>query len=221
LISGVGAVLINVLMTKMVVDWFAGREIVTAMAILVASWPFGLALGLLLFTPLAVSQSWNAVMYAAALMALASLLLMALTYRDPVGMPAGSSSGLNLTLTRNEWLSVSLAGSIWTSYNVGFIVLISFLPELFTAHGYSITEAGRVVSFLGWMLIPTIPLAGYLAERFHQSSLCLIGGFLIAGLAASVLPFTAEPIQQLQLVFAAVLLASLLHPIVWQLWWRK
>jgi predicted MFS family arabinose efflux permease len=116
LISGVGAVLINVLMTKMVVDWFAGREIVTAMAILVASWPFGLALGLLLFTPLAVSQSWNAVMYAAALMALASLLLMALTYRDPVGMPAGSSSGLNLTLTRNEWLSVSLAGSIWTSY---------------------------------------------------------------------------------------------------------
>ena len=79
LISGVGAVLINVLMTKMIADWFAGREIVTAMAILVTSWPLGLALGLLLFTPLAVSQSWNAVMYAAALLALASLLLVALT----------------------------------------------------------------------------------------------------------------------------------------------
>jgi MFS family permease len=51
LISGVGAVLINVLMTKMIADWFVGREIVTAMAILVASWPLGLALGLLLFTP--------------------------------------------------------------------------------------------------------------------------------------------------------------------------
>jgi MFS family permease len=47
LISGVGAVLINVLMTKMVTDWFAGREIITAMGILVASWPLGLALGLL------------------------------------------------------------------------------------------------------------------------------------------------------------------------------
>src|SRR5436190_4659664 len=204
LISGVGAVLINVLMTKMISDWFAGREIVTAMAILVASWPLGLALGLLLFTPLAVSQSWNAVMYAAALMAMASLLLVALTYRDPPGMPAGSSSGLNLTLTRDEWLSVSLAGSIWTTYNVGFIVLISFLPELSTAHGYSITGAGRVVSVLGWMLIPTIPLAGYLAERFRQPNLFLVGGFLISGLAAAMLPFTDDPIIAFSILAAVV-----------------
>jgi predicted MFS family arabinose efflux permease len=194
LISGVGAVLINVLMTKMIADWFAGREIVTAMAILVASWPLGLALGLLLFTPLAVSHSWNAVMYVAALMALASWLLVALTYRDPPEISAGPSSGLNLTLAREEWLSVSLAGIIWTTYNAGFIVLISFLPELFTARGYSITGASHVVSFLGWLLIPAIPLAGYFAERLRQPNLFLIGGFLIAGLAAAVLPFTGEPI---------------------------
>jgi len=204
LISGVGAVLINVLMTKMVADWFAGREIVTAMAILVASWPLGLALGLLLFTPLAVSQSWNVVMFTAALMVLASLLPVALNYRDPPGMSAGSNSSLNLTLTQKEWLSVSLAGSIWTTYNVGFIVLISFLPELFTAHGYSITGAGLVVSFLGWMLIPTIPLAGYLAERWHRPNLFLIGGFLITGLAAALLPFTNEPIIAFSILAAVV-----------------
>jgi predicted MFS family arabinose efflux permease len=204
LISGVGAVLINVLMTKMISDWFAGREIITAMAILVASWPLGLALGLLLFTPLAVSQSWTAVMYVAASMAMVSFVLVALTYRDPPGMPAGSSSGLNLMLTRDEWLSVSLAGSIWTTYNVGFIVLISFLPELFTAHGYSITGASRVVSALGWMLIPTIPLAGYLAERFRQPNLFLVGGFLISGLAAAALPFTDDPIIAFGILAAVV-----------------
>lgn len=194
LISGVGAVLLNVLVTKMVADWFAGREIVTAMGILVVSWPLGLALALLLFPPLAASQTWNAVMYSAAFMALASLLLVLLAYRDPPGMPAASSAGLSLKLTRDEWLSVSLAGSIWMTYNVGFIVLISFLPELFRAHGYSVTGAGRVVSFLGWMLIPAVPLASYLAERFRQPNLSLIGGLLIAGLAAAVLPFTDEPI---------------------------
>jgi predicted MFS family arabinose efflux permease len=204
LISGVGAVLINVLMTKMISDWFGGREIVTAMAILVASWPLGLAFGLLLFTPLAVSQSWNAVMYVAALMAMASFLLVALTYRDPPGMQAGSGSGLNLTLRRDEWLSVSLAGGIWTAYNVGFIVLISFLPELFTSHGYSITGAGRVVSVLGWMLIPTIPLAGYLAERFRQPNLFLVGGFLISGLAAAMLPFAGDPVIAFSVLAAVV-----------------
>ena len=42
LISGTGAVLMNVLLTKMVADWFAGRELATAMALLVTSWPAGI-----------------------------------------------------------------------------------------------------------------------------------------------------------------------------------
>ena len=194
LISGTGAVLINVLMTKMVTDWFDGREIVTAMAILVVSWPLGLALGLLLFTPLAASQSWHAVMYATALIAAASFVLLLLTYRNPPGTPAASSLGLNLTLTRHEWLGVSLAGIVWMTYNVGYIVLISFLPGLFTTRGYSLSQAGWVVSFLGWMLIPLVLFAGALAERLHRPNLFLIGSLLVSGLAAAALPVAHDPI---------------------------
>lgn len=87
LISGVRAVLINVLLTKMVADWFADREIVTAMGALVASWP----LGLLLFTALAAAQSWNAVMVAGAGMALVSFALVAAAYRNPPDAPAAAS----------------------------------------------------------------------------------------------------------------------------------
>ncbi len=192
LISGIGAVLINVLVTEMVADWFAGREVVTAMAVLVVSWPLGLALGLLVFTPLAISQSWNAVMYTAASMALVSFLLVALTYRNPPWTPAASR--LRLNLSRREWLCVSFAGSIWMTYNVGYIVLISFLPELFTTRGYSLSRAGWVVSLLGWMLIPLVPLAGALAERLHKENQFLIGGLLIAGLASAALPFADDPI---------------------------
>ncbi len=192
LISGIGAVLINVLVTKMVADWFVGREVVTAMAVLVVSWPLGIALGLLIFTPLAVSQSWNAVMYTAASMALASFLLVALTYRNPPWTPAASRSRLNLT--RHQWLCVSLAGSIWTTYNVGYIVLVSFLPGLFTTRGYSLPRAGWVVSLLGWVLIPLVPLAGALAEWLRKENLFLIGGLSIAGLASAALPFTENPI---------------------------
>jgi len=194
LISGLGAVLINVLMTKMVADWFAEHEIVTAMGLLVASWPLGLALGLLLFTPLAAAQSWNTVMVAAAGMALMCFVLVAAIYRDPPDLPAAAGPGLNLALTRREWLAVSLAGTVWTTYNVGYIVLISFLPELFTAHGYSLSQAGSIVSFLGWALIPAIPMAGYLAERLRRPDLFLVAGFLIPGLAAAALPFATDPI---------------------------
>jgi hypothetical protein len=47
LISGAGAILFNLVLTKMATDWFAGREIVFAMGSLMSSWPFGIALGLI------------------------------------------------------------------------------------------------------------------------------------------------------------------------------
>ncbi len=45
LVSGTGAVLFNLVLTKMATDWFAGREIVLAMGVVLASWPFGIAVG--------------------------------------------------------------------------------------------------------------------------------------------------------------------------------
>lgn len=45
-IAGVGGVMLNVIGTKAVADWFAGREISTAIAIYINSWPFGIALAL-------------------------------------------------------------------------------------------------------------------------------------------------------------------------------
>src|SRR5262245_60956875 len=43
-LSGVGAVLMNILLAKMVADWFAGRELSTAMGIMLTSWPVGLGI---------------------------------------------------------------------------------------------------------------------------------------------------------------------------------
>lgn len=172
LISGGGAVLINVLMTKMVTDWFANREIVTAMAVLVVSWPLGIALGLLLFTPLAASQSWNAVMYAAALLALASFFLVASTYRDPPGPPAASSSRLNLALTRHEWLCVSLAGSIWMTCRVHrpdqFPSGTIYDPRLF----FIASRLGR--QFLG-LDVDTLGTVGWRSRRAATSAKLFLG----------------------------------------------
>lgn len=90
-ISGIGAVLINVIMTKMVTDWFAGSEIVTAMSIFIASWPLGLALGLISFPVIAAASSWTAAMYVAALAAFICLIFVALVYRDPPNAQAGQA----------------------------------------------------------------------------------------------------------------------------------
>jgi predicted MFS family arabinose efflux permease len=194
MISGIGAVLINVIMTRMVTDWFAGREIVTAMSIFIASWPLGLALGLISFPVIAAAWSWTAAMRVAALAAFICLIFLALIYRDPPTSQAGTRSTFRIAMTGHEWLLISLAGLIWCTYNVGYIVLISFLPEFFTGRGYSLAEASQIVSLLGWVLIPSVPLSGFIAERLNRPNLLMVIGFCTVAVAASVLPFTSTPV---------------------------
>jgi MFS family permease len=201
LVTGLGAVFVNVLMTKMVTDWFAGREIVTAMAMFVASWPAGIALGLISFPPIAIAYSWTAVMQIAAGVAVVCLALVGLVYRDPPDAPP-EAGRLELDLSRREWLSISLAGFIWGSYNAAYVILISFLPELFFERGYSLAEASRIVSLLAWVLIPSVPLAGYLAERWGRPNLVMLGGLAVSAVATAALPMMGAPI----LPFAVVAL---------------
>lgn len=203
-ISGTGAVLVTVLISKMVTDWFAGREIVTAMSIAVVSWPFGLAVGLVIYGGLATASGWRAVMHFGALAALAAFALVALIYRDPPDIAGASSSGFRVGLTRREWLLILVAGSIWGLFNVAYIVLISFAPDLFTARGYSLTEASSIVSIIGWVLIPLIPLTGMLIERVGRPSAFMAGGFLVAAVAAAALPFTNSPAIVLGVVALAI-----------------
>lgn len=191
LIAGTGAVLFNVMATKMVADWFAGREIVTAMGLLICSWPFGLALGLIGFAPLAAAHGWPSVMHAGALAALLGLVAVAAVYRDPPGLPPAGPARLRLALSPREWLQVCLAGMIWGLFNVFYIALVSFAPALFESRGFSLAQAGTIVSLIGWSLIVSIPLAGVVMERVGRPTLLMHVSFLVCGAAAAAMPFTA------------------------------
>jgi len=204
IVSGTGAVLLTVLISKMVTDWFAGREIVTAMSIVIVSWPFGLAVGLVTYGALATTSGWRAVMYFGALAALAAFALVALAYRDPPGLVRASSSGFSIGLTRREWPLVVISGAIWGLFNVAYIVLISFAPDLFTARGYSLPEASGIVSIIGWVLIPLIPLTGMLVERVGRPNAFMTGGFLVAAAAASALPFMNAPLIAFWILAVAI-----------------
>lgn len=89
LIGGTGGVLLNVLMTKMVADWFTGREIATAMAIYINSWPAGIAIALLLLPAIGTTFGMTAVDVAVSMLVIASIGLMTLIYRTPEVRPAG------------------------------------------------------------------------------------------------------------------------------------
>ena len=83
LVAGIGGVVLNVIMSKMVTDWFSGKEIATAMAIFVNSWPAGIALALLVLPFFALHGGTGAVGMATVGVAIIGFLLLALLYVPP------------------------------------------------------------------------------------------------------------------------------------------
>jgi MFS family permease len=67
----------------MTADWFARREIVLAMAVILSTWPFGIALGLFTQPWIAVHFGWRSMMLLAAGVCVWSLLLVTVCYRKP------------------------------------------------------------------------------------------------------------------------------------------
>src|SRR5437867_5868074 len=96
LVSGIGAVLMNILLAKMVADWFAGREMSTAMGIMLTSWPVGLGIAAATLGALATHASWRAAIVATALVAALGLVLLAFAYRDPPGSAGAAGRPVEL-----------------------------------------------------------------------------------------------------------------------------
>ena len=92
LLSGAGGVLLNLILAKMTAEWFAGKEISTAMSIMLISWPFGIGLGATVFGAVGATSSWRLVQHLAAALAAGAFVLVAILGRDAPGVGATGSS---------------------------------------------------------------------------------------------------------------------------------
>ena len=189
ILSGGGAVFLNVVVTKMVTDWFAGAEMTTAFGFFVSSWPLGIALGLVLLPSLAAALGWQAAMAVPAVASALALILIALVYRAPATR-ALEAARFTFGLTLRQSTLAVVAGLIWTFYNVGFIIIPAFGPAYMIASGYGPAAAGALVSTITWIILPAIPLAAFVAQRFGGADLAMHGSFLlVAGAIALVAIF--------------------------------
>ena len=187
LISGAGGVMLNVQMTKIVADWFAGKEIATAMAIFVNSWPAGIALSLLALPLIGSDHGIEAVYLAVAALIGAALLLFALTYQPPAKGTSAEATP-SVRLDRGAATAVVTAGLIWGLFNIGFAMIFSFGPTMLVERGWSISAAGSVISCALWLGVASVPLGGLLADRSGRPSLVLIAGCIVSAMLMVALP---------------------------------
>jgi len=186
LVAGVGGVVLSVQLTKMLTDWFAGKEIATAMAIFVNSWPAGIAISLLLMPVIGTAYGVGAVHLSVAAFSGCAIVLLAIAYRSPADAAVASTTSLRLE--RNAAIAVIAAGLIWGLFNVGFAVIFSFGPSLLVERGWSIASAGSTISIVLWLAVVSVPFGGFLADRTKRPQFILVGGCVVFAILMVALP---------------------------------
>lgn len=194
-ISGVGAVLLNVLLMKMTTDWFADREIILAIAILLNAWPIGIGIALVTLGPLGEASSWSAVFYATAAFAVVGLLLVAALYRSPDSKKVTGSDGVKVfSLSSREFGLVSLAGVVWALYNVAYAIMLGFAPTFLISRGESVAEAGFTISLNTWIFVASVQIGGMLAQKWGRTNTIMLVGITVLGAGLALLPLVPSPL---------------------------
>lgn len=188
-LSAVGAILLNVLLTKMVTDWFAGREIIWAMTVLINAWPVGI--GLALFTLPVIANAWgvSAVFHVAAGAAAVGAVGIALLYK-PAPRAAMHTGSLGLAgLSRRETGLVSVASVPWMLYNVGYAVMLGFVPSLLVRGGLSVEQAGLLLGLSTLLFIGSALLGGASAQWLARPDVVVSLGLLAFTGGLVMLPY--------------------------------
>lgn len=186
--AGAGFLFTTLYFTKMVADWFEGREIATAMSILVMSWPFGIAMGQVGHAWLASVYGWQVPFLAASAYCLLAAIAIFLFYKAPHDLPP-ANSGSASSLTGLEWRMVICAACAWGVFNAAYVTYLSFGPKILEGLGQTTISAAGIISVGSWLMIVSGALCGQVADRFGGRNTILaicMGGAIVSLLLLSL-----------------------------------
>ncbi|MEK9662565.1 MAG: MFS transporter [Alphaproteobacteria bacterium] len=181
-VAGIGGVILNVLMSKMVTDWFRDRDLATAMGIFVNSWPVGIAAALLVLPVVAERAGLSMALVLVVILVAAGLAALVALYRVPHGhephgrdapaaVPASPPGGGVLA-------GIVVAGAIWGLYNSGLAMVFGFGPAMLVERGWDAPTASFATSIALWIVSLSVPLGGYIADRTGRRDMVLVAGLV-------------------------------------------
>ncbi len=182
MVSGVGAVAMIVLQSKVIADWFRGRQFMLAVSISVAAYPIGVGLSQIVHPLLARRFGWPVAFLSGGVEMAAVTALFFAAYRDSP-TAAGVPRAFSLPGAR-ECVSLVVAGLIWTAYTAGFTGFLSYVPSLMAQRGEGLALTGLVIGLATWGNVPATLAGGGLVGRIGGWRIFLIGtASLVVGMA--------------------------------------
>jgi MFS family permease len=184
LLGGSGTAVLTTQGLKVVTDWFAGREISTAMSINAASFGLGVGAATGLLSGIAAVSSWQAAVLAGAALVGVALFMVLALYRDKAAVkPAAAPvprprQGHGLQLSMHEFVLALLAATMRMLFASGYVLFMSFAPVLLIARGLGAAQAGFLVSMSAVVALASVPLGGVLTDRTRKPNHFITAGAL-------------------------------------------
>ena len=202
--AGAGAVILNVLLTKMTADWFDGKERILAMSILINAWPIGIGAALFALGPLAEATGWRAALLLAAVFTAAGFVAVLALYRTPPGAvttPASGGIGIGV-IDANEWRLLAVASIPWLAYNASYQIVVSFLPSFLSEGGASIARSGAMTAVNTALMIASVQIGGIVMR--HAARPDRVCHAALAGLGVSLLLLSTHSLPWVWIVAAGL-----------------
>jgi MFS family permease len=202
LVFGVGGLVINLLLARLVTSAFAGRELSLAMGVFNAVYPASMIVMFTFHPNLLATFGWRG-----ELLVLAVVVLVAMPLHNvavPRDLSGEAATGVR---TRGSWVTlplVALAVS-WMLFFAAYAAAFTFAPE-WAGSGSSALLVG---SLIAWVAIFLSPLVGSLIDRTGRTARWLLGGqLLLAGVLAAMAAAVIAPIPAMLLVGATFAMVS-------------
>jgi MFS family permease len=179
IVAGAGAITLLVLSSQLLAQWFAGREMGTAMGIFNTAVPLGTILSLNFLSLLAQNLGWRASAWISAAVPLIGLVVFIFLFASAPGTsqrmrPKGESF---LQSIRLAGISIWIVGIAWILFNAAASSMFTFTPEFLQGSGLTIASAGFVTSAVMWPAILLSPVVGYVIDRIDRKrAIIAIGG---------------------------------------------
>lgn len=165
-LTGLGALLFNLVAARMLSIWFQAKQKGLAMSVLHNGWPFAVILAYSVLPAAGRALGWQlTTMIINASVISAVLFFILLAPKDPeIKDKAAPDRRLRhlLSMPRDLWL----AAVCFFCFAASMISIMSFGPEFFREQGWSIEEGTFVVGMVAWPAILGALTAGWLMDRF-------------------------------------------------------
>ena len=173
LIFGVGALVMNLLLARLLTLAFSGRELALAMGVFMATYPAAMITVYSLHPLLLDSVGWRneLLLLAALVLAAIPLFLAAVGRTDDLGSTAPTPSATSLTVTP----SLAVLAVVWLLFFAVHASVLTFAP---TWAGGD-TGALLTVTLVMWVAMIGSPLVGTVIDRTARPTLWLAAGLVV------------------------------------------